>query len=62
MRPCHECRQDVSALEVVYDIFGAPYHPKCYIEAMPPYPGPGVDPNRVHAQYLASQRVTESNR
>ena len=54
MRPCHECKQDVSVLVVVFDMFGAAYHPQCYIEALPPYPGPGEDPNLEHARYLVN--------
>lgn len=53
MHICHECKLEVSDDQLCHDMFGAAYHPQCYVDAYPPYPFP-PDPQRLRAQQLIS--------
>lgn len=55
MRKCHECHTEISEEEICWDLFGGAYHPLCYVDAQPPHPGPGIDPEYLKAQDLLSR-------
>lgn len=59
MRTCHECKLEVSEDQLCWDMFGSSYHPQCYVDADPPYPGPEEDPVRLRAFQLLSQTITK---
>jgi hypothetical protein len=58
MKICHECKFEIPQDQLCHDMFGGAYHPQCYIDARPPYPGPEEDPERRRAFQLSSQSST----